>query len=338
MKKLLLTIVPVFSALVVGTVQGQAEPLRIVATTSLIADVAQNVAGEGVEVSALLPPNTDTHSYEMTPNDLARAADADLLLINGAGYETFLANMLANIGDVSVVVVSSGVPILPYAEDHAHEGEDVHEEDETLGRLNIEIICEGTGIELIAASTEEAEEGHDHGVCDPHVWMDPENVMIWAENIAIGLGALDPDNAEQYSANAEAYQAELQTLDAELFALVDTLPEDQRVLITNHEFLGYFAHAYDFTIAASLLGTSTGSEVNPADLIALADQIENTGVRAIFAETTANPQLAQTLANETGITVVGTLYSEALSAADGPAATYLDFMRYNTQTIVDALR
>jgi len=331
-------IVLVFAALVAGGVAAQDEPLKVLATTTLIADVAQNVGGDLVVVSSLLPPNTDTHAYEPTPSDAVRAAGADLLLVNGAGYEAFLTNLLANAGsDVEPVVVSNGVSILGFG-GHDPE-EDEHEGDDPTATEGIGVLGgDNFACEPHAHEADEEDEEHEHGACDPHVWMNPQNVKVWASNIADAFAAADPANAETYRANAAAYAEQLDALDAEVADILSIVPEERRILVTNHEFMGYFAEHYDFEIVGTVLPSlTTDVEVNPQQLAAIVELVEAEGVPAIFAEVSANPQLAQIVAQETGIEVINTLYSESLSEAGGAADTYLNFLRYDAQVIADAL-
>lgn len=353
MRSTLRFIVLVFALLVAGGAAAQDAPLNVVATTTILADVAANVGGDLVTVTPLLPPNTDTHAYQFTPQDVTRVADADLLLTVGAGYEAFLGTLLESAGDVPVVVASNGIEIIaPMGEhdheddahaeddDHAHEAEateaaDDHADHAHLGVLGEDVVCEPHDHD-----EDHADEGddHDHGACDPHIWLDPANVTAWAVNVAEAFAVADPANADTYRANANAYTEQLEALDGEIAALVDTLPEEARVLVTNHEFLGYFAHAYGFEVAATVLpGVSTNAEPNPQELTALIDLIRAEGVPAVFAEVSANTQLAEVVGQEAGVTVVTDLYTEALSDANGPASTYIDYMRHNAQTIVDAL-
>ena len=331
MKPASILIVLVLVVAVAGGVAAQETPLNVVATTTLVADVAAQRGGDLVVVSSLLPPDTDTHAYQFTPQDVARVSQADLLLVVGAGYETFLGRLLESAGEIPSVVVSEGVAILP-----VHAEDDETTAGEPLGVLGQGLVCEGEEDEAAHDGVEHHD--HAHGVCDPHVWMDPANVMIWAENIAAAFAAVDPINADVYRANAVAYIAELEALDAELRALVETLPRERRMLVTNHVALNYFAHAYDFDIVATVLpGVSTGAELSPQALIELVELLRAQSVPVIFAEVTANLQLAQLAAQEAGVTLVADLYTEALSDAGGPAATYIDFMRHNTRTIVEAL-
>ena len=298
---------------------------RVLATTSIVADVAQNVAGDLLTVDALVPLGADTHAFEPSPADAARVAEATMLLMVGAGYEAFLGDLLENVGGgAEGIVVSNGVEILGFSS----EGEAAH-----LGVLGAEVECDAHDHEEDAS-----EEQHDHGACDAHVWTDPAHVIVWANNIAAAFSAAHPANADAYRANADAYIAQLEALQAEIVQEVATVPEEARVIATNHEFLGYFAHAYGFRVVGTVLpGATTGSEPNPQELAALIEVIRDEGVRAIFAEVSANPQLAEVVAQEAGIALVTTLYSESLSEGDGPAPTYLDYMRYNAETIIAAL-
>ncbi len=334
MRRRALLILPLILTFSVGAIRAQ-DPISVVATTTILADVAQNVAGDVFTVAALIPADTDPHAFEPSTTEAVLVAQADLLLSVGAGYEAFLADLLTTVGEnIPVVVASNGVEILPYGE-HEHHDEAATPEadhaDEHLGVLGVDLECEAHAHEEEAA----AEDEHDHGACDPHVWHDVANAVIWTNNLAAAFAELDPANAATYRANADAYIVELDALQVEIQTAVSTIPEDQRVLITNHEFMGYYAHAYGFEVAATVLpGSATGTEVAPQDLAALIELVRTEGVPAIFAENTTTPQIAELIAQEAGVTVVTTLYSDALGA-DAP--TYIDMMRANTQTIVDAL-
>jgi zinc/manganese transport system substrate-binding protein len=329
MKRLLLYIVLVMCLIGIGTVAAQPTPLDVVATTSLIADVARNVGGDRVNVTALIPGGTDVHAFEPTPQDVLAVSQADVLLVNGAGLEAFLGRLVENAGNVEPVVVSNGVPMLPFG-DHDHVE---HDEHETLGLLGEAGVCEDEHHD-----EHEAEEAHEHANCDPHVWTDPHNVQVWAANIAAAFAVADPANADAYHANADAYIAQLDALDAEIREILSTIPHEGRILVTNHEFFGYFAHAYDFEVVGVVIpGGTTLNDPDPQALARLIRLVAEEGVPAIFAEVSAVPVLAETVAQEASITVVADIYSDSLSDPDGPAATYLDYMRHNAQTIATAL-
>lgn len=286
---------------------GPDERLSVVATTSIVADVVANVGGDRIELIRLMPLGVDPHAFEPTPRDMAASSDADVIFINGAGLEIFLSDLLEVAGEQTPVIsVSRGIDFLPPAEGHEHaEGEDDHE---------------------------------DEAEVDPHVWFDPNNVKIWVENIRDSLIRLDPDNADVYEANAADYMAQLEELNAWMQDQVNSIPKDRRNLVTDHAVFTYFVNAYGFDqVGVVIPGASTLSEPSARELAALAETITEDEVPAIFVSTTVDPRLAEQVAQDTGIEVVS-LYTGSLSSEDEPAATYLDFMRYNMTQIVDALR
>ena len=318
MKRLLSPIVLLFTLIILPALSAQDSPLPVVATTSIIADVARNVGGDLVEVAALVPPDTDVHAFQPAPQDAVIIEQAAVVLVNGAGLEEGLLQLVESAATVPLTVVSDGVEALAFGGDDVvcaledeHDTDDEHEHD--------------------------ADE-HEHGPCDPHFWGDPQNVQVWADNIASAFAAADPVNAEVYLANAATYNEQLDALDAELEAMFDAIPRQQRVIVTNHEFLGYFAARYGFEVAGTVIpGATTLVEPAPQDVAALIETIEAEGVKAIFVEVSDTSTLAGVIASDASDVEVVTLYSGSLSAPDGPAATYIDYMRTNARMIVDAL-
>ena len=161
--------------------------------------------------------------------------------------------------------------------------------------------------------------------------------MVWADNIAAALAEIDPDNADYYRANTAAYQEQLRLLDAEIEAILEIIPLENRRLVTNHDFLGYFAQRYGFEIVGVVLpGGSTLAEPNPRELTELIEIIEREGIETIIVEASNPNRISDALADQLGIETI-LLYSGALSDADGPTPTYIDFMRYNAQAITAVL-
>jgi ABC-type Zn uptake system ZnuABC Zn-binding protein ZnuA len=316
----------------------QGEVLRVVATTSIITDVAQQVGRDLVAVESLIPPDSDVHAFQPTPADVVKVAQADVILVNGAGLEAFLGGLMENVGGVTPVVVSNGISMLPFGEhEHDEATPAADEADEHVGLLGDDGVCEDAHTEEAETAAVDEEE-HEHGSCDPHVWTDPANIMVWADNIAAAFATADPEHATQYADNAAAYRAELETLDTEVRDTLASVPEDRRIFVTNHDFMSYFAHTYGFTVVGVVIpGGSTLAEPTPQDLAALIQTIRAENVPAVFMEISSNPNLAAMVAQEAGVTVVTSLYSGSLSDASGPASTYLDYMRYNARTIADAL-
>jgi ABC-type Zn uptake system ZnuABC Zn-binding protein ZnuA len=174
---------------------------------------------------------------------------------------------------------------------------------------------------------------------DPHFWLDPNNVILYVDNIRAGFSKSDPLGAPVYTANAKKYIGDLQTLDAWIKAQVQSVPESRRLLVTNHETFGYFADRYGFTIVGAIVPSITsGAAPSAQELAVLIDQIRSTGAPAIFLETGTNTQLADQIASETGVKVITNLYTHSLGSPGGPAVTYMDMMKYDVTAIVEALK
>ncbi|MCE1254380.1 MAG: metal ABC transporter substrate-binding protein [Anaerolineae bacterium] len=282
----------------------QNSSLKVLASTSFLADIAQNVAGERARVEALLPLGTDPHAYQPVPGDVAKISQSNVLILNGVEYESFIEPILKNT-----------------------EGE----------RLQI-IASTGLEVNQMEEPEEEGQEDHEHEAGDPHMWLDPTRVITYVANIRDGLSRADPDGAAVYKANAEAYTQQLNQLDAWIKEQVNSIPAERRLLVTNHEALGYFDARYGFkTVGAIIPSLSTEASPSAQQLAALVDQINSTHVPAIFIGESENPKLAQQIAEETGVKVVEDLYLETLTAG-APAATYIDMMKHNVTAIVEALK
>lgn len=180
-------------------------------------------------------------------------------------------------------------------------------------------------------------DGVGNGV-DPHVWLDPNNVIAYVENIRDGMIEFDPGGESVYESNAQAYVGELQALDDWIREQVGGIPPERRLLVTNHEALAYFSERYGFTIIGAVVpGVSSVAAPSAGGMAALIDLIRSSGAQAIFLDEVENPALAQQIADETGIVVVSDLHLESLT--DGPpAGTYMEMMKHNVSRIVDALK
>jgi ABC-type Zn uptake system ZnuABC Zn-binding protein ZnuA len=267
----------------------------VVATTTFLADIAQNVAGDRLQVESLLPYGADPHSYQPIPQDVTKIADSDLLITNGADFEHFLENILESAGgERTIIEASAGLKVREDA-------------------------------------------GNEHGV-DPHLWLDPNNVIRYVENIRDGLVGIDPEGANVYEANAGAYITQLRELDNWIREQVDSIPVERRLLVTNHDSLWYFAERYGFTVIGTVVeGTSSNAAPSAQQMAALIDQIKAAGAPAVFLDATESSTMAEQVASDTDVKVVTDLYLGSLT--DGsPAGTYLDMMRYDVTQIVEALR
>jgi ABC-type Zn uptake system ZnuABC Zn-binding protein ZnuA len=286
-----------------GSAAGSAGgPLKVVATTSFLRDIAQNVAGGRFTVGQLIPTGVDPHEFDPTPAEVTAAVRSDLLIVNGANLEGTLAATLRNAGGGHVTVVASA------------------------------------GLTPRVPKPGEAAPAHA-GEPDPHFWLDPILVIGYVQNIRDALVKADPSHAATYQANAAAYVTKLRQLDAWIRAQVATIPPAARLLVMDHLSHGYFADRYGFRIVGAVIpSVSTGDIVGAQQLADLVKTIEATGVKAIFVELGENPDLAKQIAAEAHVKVVTDLLDHSLTAANGPAPTYLAMMRYDVRLIVGALR
>lgn len=274
--------------------------LRVLATTSIVADVVQAVGGERLEVTSLVPAGVDPHAFEPAPQDVRAVAEAQVVVENGLGLEAFLQPLLRN--------AATKAPVISLAQ----------------------------GLEPLPAG-DHAESGDEHGAWDPHLWLDPRNVIAWTHTLEDSLSALDPAGAADYARLAGDYRAELEALDAELEAIFAAIPAEQRLLVTDHEEFAYFARRYGFAVVGTVIpAPSAAAEPSAQELAALELVIRSTGVRAVFVSSVVSPLLARRVAEDTGVQLVS-LYAHSLSDAAGPAPTYLEMMRANARLIAEAL-
>jgi len=173
---------------------------------------------------------------------------------------------------------------------------------------------------------------------DPHMWLDPIRVIKYVENIRDGLIQADPGGKAIYTANADAYIEKLKDLDGWIVEKVNTVPAEHRLLVTNHEAMGYFAERYGFEITGSVIPSfSSNASPSAREMAALIDEIKKLNVPVIFLDTADNNTLAKQIADETGVMIVDDLHLESLTEGP-PAATYIDMMKYNVSRIVEALK
>ena len=179
----------------------------------------------------------------------------------------------------------------------------------------------------------------EHPEGDPHMWMNPLNVVKYVETIRDGLSQADPAGKDIYARNAEAYIAQLKDLDEWVKTELNQLSMEKRLLVTNHDALGYFAEAYGFKVVGTVIpGVSDAASPSAQEMAALVETIKSSGAPAIFLDVGENETLAQQIALETGVKVVSDIYVEGISAPDGPAPTYIDMIKYDVLRIIAALK
>lgn len=312
-------------AILLAPALAKAENLKVVTSFSIIEDFARQLGGDRVAITNLVGPDGDAHVYEPKPADASALKSADVILINGLTFEGFMPRLVeASATKAPLIEVTKGVKPLKFSEEEAGHGH---------GHGH------GHAGEKEEAKHDEGHDdghAHDHGPLDPHAWQSVDNAKLYVANIADAFCQSDASGCDSYKANAKAYTDKLDALNADIKTAVAAIPEEKRVIITSHDAFGYFEHAYGIEFLAPE-GVSTEAEASAADVAALIRQVREDKASAIFVENITNTRLIEQIASETNLKVGGTLYSDSLSKADGPAATYIDMMRNNIKTIKDAV-
>ena len=336
-------------ALCLAGTAAAAAPLKVVTSFSLLEDITRQVGGEQVEVATLVGRNADAHAYEPTPGDARKLAGAQLLVVNGLQFETWLDRLQRASGfKGKTVVASEGITPLRFSHgdeahdhdhehekhDHDHKHDHKHKHDHDHDHDHDHGHDHGKAKAKPAA---DAHAHHDHGEWDPHAWQSLANGARYARNIAEALASADPANAQAYRQRAQAYAQKLEAVDARLKRDFAALPAERRKAVISHEAFGYFGQAYGLTFVP-VAGLSTAAEPSAADVARIVAQVRKEKVPALFVENVSSPRLVEQIARETGAKVGGTLYSDALSEPGQPAATYLDLFEWNAKQFLDALR
>ncbi|MFM7012004.1 MAG: metal ABC transporter solute-binding protein, Zn/Mn family [Betaproteobacteria bacterium] len=279
-----------------------AQPLPVVTSFSILADLVKVIGGSHVEVTSLVGPNADAHVFDPTPADAKRLADAKLVVINGLGFEGWMDRLIKSSGyRGSVTVASRGVKTIQEAAGHGHQ------------------------------------HGHSHShAADPHAWQNPLNVKQYVQNIRLALAAAKPAAAQEFEQRAQAYSRDLDALDQSIRERLKPIPVAQRRIVTSHDAFGYFAAAYTVKFYP-LQGVSTGSEPSAADVVRIIDQIKKNKVTAIFVENISDARVLERITKESGARIGGTLYADALSEPGTAVDTYLKLIEHNAATIIKGL-
>ncbi|MDO5686898.1 MAG: zinc ABC transporter substrate-binding protein [Neisseria sp.] len=280
-----------------------AQGLPVTASFSIIGDVAREIGGERVTVTNIIGANQDAHVYRITPQDLRTIRASKLVLMNGLGLESAEFERAVKSAKIPFALASHGIKARAAEEEH----------------------------------NEHDHHRHDHGAYDPHVWHDPVLMQTYAQNIADALTQADPAGKDYYRAQLNRYQQKLRELDTWAQKQFAGISENQRKVLTAHDAFGYLGARYRITFIAPQ-GLSEDSEPSAKAVAAIIRQVKKDRIRAVFMENIKNPRLVDQLARETGLNVAGKLYSDALSAPNGGAATYLDMMRHNISALSKAMQ
>ncbi|CAM4380587.1 zinc ABC transporter substrate-binding protein [Paenibacillus phoenicis] len=293
-------------------VEGQADhvrasandsPVKVVATIGMITDVVQEVGGEQVEVTGLMGPGVDPHLYKASQGDIEKLDKAEVVFYGGLHLEGKMTEIFEKLEQKKrTVAVSKDI------------------------------------------DPSELRSGADAGGTqyDPHIWFNVRHWITATQTIRDTLSAYDPDHADVYRKNAEAYIAELEKLDAEVKERIAEIPEQDRVLVTAHDAFGYFGDAYGIQVMG-LQGISTAAEYGSKDVAKLRDFLVENKIKAVFVESSIPTKSMEAViagAAELGHTVKigGELYSDSLGEPGSEADTYIEMVRHNVNTIVEALK
>ncbi len=300
--------------------------INVVATTPMIGEFVSNVGGDNINLTVLMPPEADPHTYEPAPQDAGTIADADLVFYTGLMYEPApLVELLENSVCGSEALAEVGESVFPIEfkegghDDHDDHGEKGHDDHDEEGHDDHD---------------EEGHEGHGHGAYDPHFWFDPNRVVYASEFIESKLIELDPSNAASYQAAGDAYATELSSLTGQVSQLIGSIPSQNRKLITTHESLGYLEAKFGLEVLSTIIpDLDSSNEITPAQLVDVIDVIEDNNVKVIFIEAEAPSVYAETIVAETGIKAVEGLWVETLKLGQ----TYPEFLIEAVELIVENL-
>lgn len=283
---------------------GAAQPLRVVATTGMVADLVSRVGGNAVVVEPLMGPGVDPHLYRATASDVRRLQRADAIFYNGLKLEGRLEETLERIGERRGTVFAVTAMV-------AQE----------------RLLKEGDGPDAVA---------------DPHLWFDVSLWAETVPAVVAGLSKVAPARAAEFAARGEVVGRELAELHAWAVAKAAELSEAQRVLVTSHDAYSYFGRAYGFQVVG-LQGLSTVNEAALADMAKLVDFIRERGLKAVFVESSVPKATIERIAEDAGVVIGAELFSDAMGAPGQlrlgyDVGTYDGMVRYNLTAIVEALR
>ena len=277
--------------------------INVVATTPMIGEFVSQVGGENINLTVLMPPEANPHTYEPAPQDAGTIAEADLVFYTGLLYEpAALVKLLENSACSTDILSEVGESVFPI--EFKEGGHDDHE-------------------------------GHNHGAYDPHFWFDPSRVAYAAEYIESRLIQFDPENESSYKSSADSFVSELNDLTKQVSELISTVPSQNRKLITTHESLGYLEAKFGLEVLSTIIPSlNSANEISPSDLAGVIDVIEDNNVKVIFIESEAPSVYSETIVAETGIKPVTGLYVETLK----PGQSYSEFLISNVTLITENLQ
>ncbi|MGA7397175.1 MAG: zinc ABC transporter substrate-binding protein [Solirubrobacterales bacterium] len=301
-----------------GNSSSENDKLNVVATTTQVADLVENVGGDQINLTGILQPNTDPHDYEPRPSDVEAVVDADVVFRSGGHLDEWTDGLISDSGSSATVVdLSNGLPVALHGDEEGHAHEDEAHEDE--------------------AHEDEAheDEAHEDEEVDPHWWLDPVNAKAAVSEIESALIEVEPGQEAAFTANAKAYQAQLTNLDRTIAKCFESVPDNQRKIVTDHDAFSYLASRYEIEVVGAVIpALTTQAQPSAGDLADLEQTIKEENVKAIFPESSVSRKLADALASDTGTTTEYELNGDTLGPEGSDASTYIKMMQTNANNLM----
>jgi iron/zinc/copper transport system substrate-binding protein/iron/zinc/copper transport system permease protein len=276
------------------------DKLNVVVTNSILKDITEQIAGDHINLHSIVPVGKDPHEYEPLPEDVQKSTDADVLFYNGLNLETggnaWFTKLMNN----------------------------------AKKTVNEDYFAVSDGVEVLYLEDEAA------GKEDPHAWLNLENGMIYAENIAKHLSEKDPENASIYQENLTNYLALLTELDEEAKAKFASIPDDRKLIVTSEGCFKYFSKAYDVP-SAYIWEINTEEEGTPDQIRLLVDRLKKSNVQSLFIESSVNPKPMQSVSKDSGIPIYSEIFTDSIAESGNDGDSYYAMMKWNLDKIYEGL-
>jgi zinc/manganese transport system substrate-binding protein len=311
-----------------------AELPTIVVTTNILGDIVTQAVGDLAAVEVIMPVGSDPHDFSPSARQAESMENADLLVVNGAGFEEGMVGIIEQVESTGTRVFefADHIELLEFDGDHGHS-DDGHSDDEH---------SDDDHSDDDHSDDDHSDDDHsddEHSGGDPHIWTDPARMITAVEAFGEEFATIDGIDAAAVEAQVQAYVDELKALDADMEQTLSAIPAENRVLVTNHEVFGYFADRFQFEVVGAVVPSlTTSAEPSTAEVEALVQLIEQEQIPAIFADTSSPTRLAEAIASSADNDVeVVVLYSESLGEPGSGAETYIGMMSTNAVLIAAAL-
>ena len=279
----------------------ESKKLQVVTTNSIIYDMTKNIAGDLVDLHSIVPVGQDPHEYEPLPEDVQKVQKADLIFYNGInlenGEDAWFAKMVKN----------------------------------AKKEANKDYFAVSDGVEVIYLEGQ-----NEAGKEDPHAWLNIENGVIYAKNIAKQLIAKDPKNKETYEKNLAAYVEKLEALDKDAKQRIAKIPEEKRLIVTSEGCFKYFSKAYNIP-SAYIWEINTEEEGTPEQITKLVRQLRASKVPSLFVESSVDDRPMKTVSQETGLPIYSTIFTDSIAEAGKDGDSYYSMMKWNLDKIIEGL-